>query len=320
MRAVQNIISRGLASSLLASSLFAASPVSFSSSAHAADVLATSFDDYAIGNLSGQIGFLGPAGSWATSGVTNSPFLAASVIGVGTAPGVDPVGGTGKMVRLCTERFNAGRSKAWLDLLNSGKWAAASAGGNTVLETRIKVFVPSAQRVTSTFGIMISKSSFETSGGFLVSAQTGAISLLNGGYAAANRVTTGAFASLNQWNEFIYRWNVANGEGSLSLNGSVVASHTTTAFGALYASNLFATTDSAPGTSNAFGYFDDLVLAAVAPTTPCPPDLNGDGTVDAADLASLLGAWGTSSGDVNDDGTTDAADLAALLGAWGACG
>ena len=59
--------------------------------AHATDVLATSFDDYAIGNLSGQIGFLGPAGSWATSGATNSPFVAASVIGVGTAPGVDPV-------------------------------------------------------------------------------------------------------------------------------------------------------------------------------------------------------------------------------------
>ncbi|MEY2794823.1 MAG: hypothetical protein RIR10_539, partial [Planctomycetota bacterium] len=28
----------------------------------------------------------------------------------------------------------------------------------------------------------------------------------------------------------------------------------------------------------------------------------------------------TASGDVNDDGTTDAADLAALLGAWGTCG
>ena len=103
------------------------------------------------------------------------------------------------------------------------------------------------------------------------------------------------------------------------MNGSVVASHTTAAFGALYASNLFATTDAAPGSSNAFGYFDDLVLAAVSPSTPCPADLNADGTVDAADLAALLGAWGTAAGDVNGDGTTDAADLAALLGAWGAC-
>lgn len=303
----------------LLSRFLATVALAMTSLAHATDILVTSFDDYAIGNLSGQVGFSGAAGTWATSGSTNSPFVAGSVIGPGTVPGVDPVGGAGKMVRLCTERFNAGRTKAWLDLLNSGTWAAASAGGNTVLETRIKVFVPSGQRVTSTFGVMISKSSFETSGGFLVSAQTGAISLLNGGYAAANRVSTGAFASLNQWNEFIYRWNVANGEGSLSLNGSEVATHTTTASGALYASNLFATTDAAPGTTNAFGYFDDLVLAAVSPSTPCPADLNADGTVDAADLAALLGAWGTAAGDVNGDGTTDAADLAALLGAWGAC-
>lgn len=308
-------LKRPLLLTFLAAVALAAAPLS-----HATDILATSFDDFAIGNLSGQVGFAGAAGTWATSGSTNSPFVAGSVIGPGTAPGVEPVGGTGKMVRLCTERFNAGRSKAWLDLLNSGQWAAASAGGNTVLETRIKVFVPSGQRVTSTFGIMISKSSFETSGGFLVSAQTGAISLLNGGYAVANRVSTGAFASLNQWNEFVYRWNVANGEGSLWLNGSEVAAHTTAAFGGLYASNLFATTDAAPGTANAFGYFDDLVLAAVSPSTPCPADLNADGTVDAADLAAMLGAWGAAAGDVNGDGTTDAADLAALLGAWGACG
>jgi len=300
-------------------SMFVSLVLSVATSARATDVVATSFDEYAIGNLSGQIGFLGPAGTWATSGATNSPFLAATVIGTGTAPGVEPVGGSGKMVRLCTERFNAGRSKAWLDLLNSGKWAAASVGGNTVLETRIKVFIPGGQRVASNFGIMISKSSFETSGGFLVSAQTGAISLLNGGYAAANRVVTGASASLSQWNEFIYRWNVANGEGSLSLNGAVVAEHVTTAFGALYASNLFSTTDAAPGALNAFGYFDDLAIAAVAPTSACPPDLNGDGIVDAADLAALLGAWGIAGGDVNGDGTTDAADLASLLGAWGPC-
>ncbi|MBL9120282.1 MAG: dockerin type I repeat-containing protein [Phycisphaerae bacterium] len=47
-----------------------------------------------------------------------------------------------------------------------------------------------------------------------------------------------------------------------------------------------------------------------------PSDLNGDGSVNAADLAILLGGWGTSVGDVNGDGTTDAADLAELLGAW----
>ena len=218
-------------------------------SARATDILVTNFDAYAIGNLSGQVGFAGPAGTWATSGATNSPFVTASVIGPGTAPGVDPVGGTGRMVRLVTERFTLGRSKAWLDLLNSGQWAAASAGGNSVLETRVKLFVPGQQRVTSTFGIMISRSSSETSGGFLVSAQTGAISLLNGGYAAANRVATGVAATLDQWNEFVYRWNAANGEGSLSMNGAIVATHVTSGFGGVYASNLLSTSDSTPGSA-----------------------------------------------------------------------
>ena len=46
-------------------------------------------------------------------------------------------------------------------------------------------------------------------------------------------------------------------------------------------------------------------------------DLNCDGSVDAADLALLLGAWGTSGpGDLNGDGIVDAADLAILLGSW----
>jgi hypothetical protein len=52
---------------------------------------------------------------------------------------------------------------------------------------------------------------------------------------------------------------------------------------------------------------------------PCPNDLNGDGVVGGADLAALLGAWGTAGGDIDGDGDTDGADLASLLGAWGDC-
>jgi hypothetical protein len=53
---------------------------------------------------------------------------------------------------------------------------------------------------------------------------------------------------------------------------------------------------------------------------PCIADLDGDGTVGGADMATLLGQWGgTGSGDLDSDGTVDAADLATLLGAWGAC-
>jgi hypothetical protein len=287
--------------------------------ASATDIYVTDFNGYASASLSGQLAWTGVGGTWAVSGAVNAPFLPASVIGPGVNPGVDPVGGKGKMVRLSTERFNDGRTKAWLDLANSGKWAAASVGGNTVLETSVKMFVPSGQSVTSTFGVMISKSAVETSGGFLVSAQTGAISLLNGGFAAANRIATGATVPLNAWNTYVYRWNVANGEGELIVNDQTVAIHTTTLSGTVYASNLFATTDATPGTNNAFGFFDDLAIAAVSPVTPCAGDLNNDGVRDASDLAVLLGAWGTAAGDVDGNGTTDASDLAALLGGWGGC-
>ncbi len=53
----------------------------------------------------------------------------------------------------------------------------------------------------------------------------------------------------------------------------------------------------------------------------CNGDFDANGTVDAADLAQLLGGWGGTSTelDLNQDGTVDAADLAALLGAWGGC-
>ena len=60
---------------------------------------------------------------------------------------------------------------------------------------------------------------------------------------------------------------------------------------------------------------------------PCPADLNGDGAVNAADLATLLGKWGPlpppcplpCDSDFNDDCIVNAADLAFLLGAWGGC-
>lgn len=54
-----------------------------------------------------------------------------------------------------------------------------------------------------------------------------------------------------------------------------------------------------------------------------PGDLNGDGVVDATDLAMLLGDWGPVGNcdpipaDVNGDCAVDATDLAILLGDWG---
>jgi hypothetical protein len=53
----------------------------------------------------------------------------------------------------------------------------------------------------------------------------------------------------------------------------------------------------------------------------CGADFNGDGQVDAQDMAALLNAWGTSAAsfDLNCNGTVDAPDMAALLNAWGPC-
>lgn len=48
-----------------------------------------------------------------------------------------------------------------------------------------------------------------------------------------------------------------------------------------------------------------------------PGDLDGNGSVDAADLTILLGAWGTPAADLDGNGDTDAADLTILLGNWG---
>ena len=46
-------------------------------------------------------------------------------------------------------------------------------------------------------------------------------------------------------------------------------------------------------------------------------DLNQDARVDAADIAVLLGGWGTAAGDINGDGTTNGDDLGYLLDGFG---
>ncbi len=77
------------------------------------------------------------------------------------------------------------------------------------------------------------------------------------------------------------------------------------------------------GTMSVF-FNDGLVQVPLsfACFSSCPEDFNGDGQVDAQDLAQLLGAWGGNPGhvaDLNGDDVVNAADLAQLLGAWGDC-
>jgi hypothetical protein len=60
---------------------------------------------------------------------------------------------------------------------------------------------------------------------------------------------------------------------------------------------------------------------ALPETVGCLGDFDGNAVVDAADLATFLGVWGTGddSADFDQSGTVDAGDLAVLLGAWGPC-
>ena len=59
-------------------------------------------------------------------------------------------------------------------------------------------------------------------------------------------------------------------------------------------------------------------------TPPCPADLVTDGSVNGADLATVLVYWGTSGSqypgvDIDGNGIVDASDLATVLAAWGPC-
>jgi len=56
---------------------------------------------------------------------------------------------------------------------------------------------------------------------------------------------------------------------------------------------------------------------------PCPEDLNDNGSVDFADILSIIAAWGPCVGecpqDLNGNGNVDFADILAVIGAWGTC-
>lgn len=60
-----------------------------------------------------------------------------------------------------------------------------------------------------------------------------------------------------------------------------------------------------------------LTVVFTPPPPPNPADLNGDGVVNAADLATLLANWGsTGPGDLDGDGTVGSSDLTILLASW----
>jgi hypothetical protein len=65
---------------------------------------------------------------------------------------------------------------------------------------------------------------------------------------------------------------------------------------------------------------DDLLPLGID-VPDCISDVDSDNDTDGADLARVLGAWGSNdmNNDLNADGIVDGADLAIVLGGWGPC-
>ena len=234
-----------------------------SMSASAGVIYSTDFNSYTSGNLNQNAAWIGTGGTWATTGSMNSGQLAMSVV---SSPS-----GSGKAVQGTSEKYlSSGRTKGYLDLGNSGKWTAASAGGNNILRTELDVYVLGGQSMASSFGLMSHKSSFEVAAGLMIS-NTGQVWTSNSGYALANRTNTSTVVSLNAWHSLKQDWNYLTGETLAYVDGVLVASYTTTNRGSVFASMLFTTTDLASGgstTNNGYGYFDNLAISAMPVPSP----------------------------------------------------
>ena len=69
-------------------------------------------------------------------------------------------------------------------------------------------------------------------------------------------------------------------------------------------------------------FHDFMSVTVVRADNPCTGDLDGNGLIEAGDLATLLNDWGACpgcAGDFNNNGAVEADDLATLLNGWGAC-
>jgi hypothetical protein len=73
-------------------------------------------------------------------------------------------------------------------------------------------------------------------------------------------------------------------------------------------------------THYSYGFVDFLTLKYAGQASAVAGDFDGDGVIDASDLATLLSEWGSCEGctsDLDGNGIIDAADLATLLSNWG---
>ena len=198
----------------------AATAIACVSTANAALIYATDFEAYSNGNLSGQAAWTGTlANNWFTSGTVNTGQTAFNVM-------ASPVAGnSGKVVRITTEKYlSGGRSKGYLDMSNTGKWATASAGGNTTLVTQLDVFVGSTQALACSFGLLTYKDSATAAGGLFISS-AGRIWTASGGYALANRTDRGS-VTLDSWHTLRQEWDSVTGATNSYVDDTLVATFT----------------------------------------------------------------------------------------------
>lgn len=69
-------------------------------------------------------------------------------------------------------------------------------------------------------------------------------------------------------------------------------------------------------------FHDYMSVTVIRADDACTGDVDGNGSVDGGDLATVLSSWGpcaACAADIDGNGTIDGGDLAALLSAWGAC-
>ena len=183
----------------------------------------------------------------------------------------------------------------------------------------------------------------------------GAIALTNGGNAVSTQGATGqtdlpaecvSFTSVSIFNEVWYSYTATGTSTTFSTCNSATFDTRLAVFSGSCADPVFVgcnddgagcagfTSELTVNTTCGETYF--VVVGAftagvtgtgtltVTPAGDCPTaclgDLDGDGDVDSADLALLLGGWnGPGASDLDGNGTTDSSDLAILLGAWGSC-
>ena len=257
--------------------LAATAAVATVASAQAGLIYSTDFDSYSSAALSGQTAWIGTGGSWAVSGTMNTGQTSYLV-------GADPTS-TDKAVRCTTEKYlSSGRTKSYLDLSNSGKWAAASTGGNNILRTTLDVYVQNLNPLACSFGIMNWQTSAQASSGLMIDYQ-GKVWYAIDGYSQTalfnNRTNTSTTVTLNAWHTLQLDMNVTTGACVGYVDGVQVASFTSTKTGGPFASMMMSTTDAPSGgltTSNGFGYFDNYSVSAV----PSP------GAAALVGMASLL--------------------------------